>query len=136
MRTRVLEMVVGVFVVALALGLGLKIAEACDGMAASASVEACEDDFDFDPHAPCDWSENEEWCNNSNGRFWIGVEVKEDFPSSCVSQATYNCNIPLKPCYRPVECEWVDEKCQMVTGSGGVWKSRPKRTSVLCAPQS
>lgn len=113
-----------VFIVAAKVGFAI-----CDHSGASGSVGAC--------HTPTALqstcaSRAEKDCASTA---IFPVEIKEDFPTGCTTQANKNCNEPLRDCWQVVDCEWTTS-CTIKMGTGKGWKQVPKRESVDCEKKS
>jgi hypothetical protein len=89
----------------------------------------------------CDGIKDEIWCGSETN----ALEVKQDFPTECISCLTtninedtiyiehYKCNQILSDCYRSVRCKWDFGKCVVDDNlSAKVWVSTLKRVNETC----
>lgn len=101
----------------------------CDNLGASASVGACEVKF------RCQQYTTEGDCDTCANVGPLGIttcwDVKEDFPTQCLTLENSNCNEPLRDCFVMVTCKWESGAC-IKNVEAAPWAQRKKRESVPC----
>ncbi|XZE18161.1 hypothetical protein SH449x_003445 [Pirellulaceae bacterium SH449] len=99
----------------------------CDNEKPSGNLMACAEVL------TCGSYEDMNACLNDPGIFLYPKLVKQDFPAECEENATgWNCNEPLRQCYRNTLCQWSNGVCIPTGLLMAPWTSVKKKEGVKC----